>query len=159
MGGHHHHHPHGSDDGDGVVSQRVNSPRFSGPMTRRGHSFKRASSTAAAAAQAKDTTGAGSGSGTAALHEVIDLQINSPRSENGNVHGAAAYDLAVDWKQTHHRYNLRERSGPVEEAGGICANGWFGSAIERAESNGGLYDQSAALQILINQRTYPDYDR
>ncbi|XP_030530492.1 O-fucosyltransferase 35 isoform X2 [Rhodamnia argentea] len=188
--GHHHHHQNGS--ADGGVSQRVNSPRFSGPMTRRGHSFKRASTTTAAA-QAKDSTNASNGSSTSALHEVIDLQINSPRSENGTIHQAAAFDLAVDRKQAYYRYyNLRERVGllrkPVEYVVGdlgskerkklghlmflffcgvclflgvfkICANGWFGSAIERAESNGVLYDQSAALPNLINRRASPDYDR
>ncbi|KAF8034031.1 hypothetical protein BT93_C0340 [Corymbia citriodora subsp. variegata] len=180
------HHHHGS--ADGGVSQRVNSPRFSGPVTRRGPSFKRTN----AAGQAKDSTGANGCNGASAHHEVIDLPIGSPRSENGTVHQGAAVDLAVDRKQTHLRYNLRERVSllrkPVEYVVGdlgskerkklghlmfllfcavclflgvfkICANGWFGSAIERVESDRVLHDQSADLQTLITQRTSPDYDR
>lgn len=134
-----HHHSSNASDG---VSQRVNSPRFSGPMTRRAHSFKRG------------------GGGE------VELQINSPRSEEGlepiperrhghhhvtqRVHGGGAVkgllkkpleSFAVDWR-------LRERKklghwmflvfcgvclfmGVVK----MCATGWLGSAIERAQTN------------------------
>lgn len=173
----HHHHQHGGGGGgaDGGVSQRVNSPRFSGPMTRRGHSFKRAGS-GGGGVQGKD-----SGGGASCHHEVIDLPVGSPRSENGTAHQAAAFDLVIDRRQAHVRYDLGERlrkhlgSKERKKLGHlmfllfcgvclflgvfkICATGWFGSAIERAELDRVLHDQSAARQNVINQRTSSDYD-
>ncbi|KAK6941296.1 hypothetical protein RJ641_026673 [Dillenia turbinata] len=77
-----HNHNNGNNktvSGDGVVSQRVNSPRFSGPMTRRAHSFKRNS------------------------HE-IDVQLNSPRSEH-SISGDG-FDGIIEKK---HILNLNQR--------------------------------------------------
>ncbi|GFY98512.1 O-fucosyltransferase family protein [Actinidia rufa] len=146
-------HGHQSAAADGV-SPRVNSPRFSGPMTRRAHSFKR-----------NNNNNNGSqithNSQNNSYHE-IDLQLNSPRSPV-SVDG-------FDSKLTHHhvtqRVHLRKPTG-FGSAGGaalglglrerkklghwmfflfcgvclfvgvlkICANGWFGSAIERIGSD------------------------
>lgn len=135
-----HHSPPNAAAADGGVSQRLNSPRFSRPMTRRAQSFKR-----------NNNNG----------HE-IDLHLNSPRSElGGNSVSFDGFDSAVEKKQTHlhlgsHRvhgkkptgFGLRERKklgqwmffvfcglclflGVLK----ICANGWFGSAIDRVGSD------------------------
>ncbi|CAA0807153.1 O-fucosyltransferase family protein [Striga hermonthica] len=80
---HHHNHPTATDGGGGL-SQRVSSPRFSGPMTRRAQSFKRnnnsnsnhSSNASQSAAHNSSSSNIG-GHG----HEVIDLHITSPRSE------------------------------------------------------------------------------
>ncbi|XP_050383566.1 O-fucosyltransferase 35 [Argentina anserina] len=90
--GHHHLHSSSTADGGGV-SQRVNSPRFSGSMTRRAHSFKRNpffSSSAAAAAGSNDD-----GGGFSTQYEV-DLQMNSPRYEIG---GGEGPESAAERKQ------------------------------------------------------------
>ncbi|KAL7136857.1 hypothetical protein ABFS83_10G057500 [Erythranthe nasuta] len=86
--GHHHnsHHHHtaaaAADDGGGL-SQRVNSPRFSGPMTRRAHSFKRNNNqnNNNSNNSSQNTNNGNSTSGSSHHHEIIDLQLNSPRSE------------------------------------------------------------------------------
>ncbi|KAM5547232.1 O-fucosyltransferase 35 [Rosa sericea] len=80
----HHHHLHNTTTADGGVSQRVNSPRFSGAMTRRAHSFKRNPSSSAGAGNNDD---GGSGGGFSTQYEV-DLQMNSPRSEIGGSSGS-----------------------------------------------------------------------
>ncbi|KAL0410420.1 UNVERIFIED_CONTAM: O-fucosyltransferase 35 [Sesamum latifolium] len=88
MGHHHnsHHHHHATaTDGAGGLSQRVNSPRFSGPMTRRAHSFKRNNnqnnnSNNNSSNSSQNTHNSNSNS-SSHHHEVIDLQLNSPRSE------------------------------------------------------------------------------
>ncbi|KAK6944749.1 GDP-fucose protein O-fucosyltransferase [Dillenia turbinata] len=137
---HNHNSNNNSVIGDGVVSQTVSSPRFSGPMTRRAHSFKRNS------------------------HE-IDVQLNSPRSEH-SISGDG-FDGIVEKKQN---LNLNQRvhvkpllKKPIMELElelelgglsrqkkrlgpwmflvfcGVClfwglmkisANGWFGSTID-----------------------------
>lgn len=66
---------HNGNDG---VSQRVNSPRFSGPITRRAHSFKRNNNN-----DTHNTTNnlnIINNNGLSSHHE-IDLPVNSPRSE------------------------------------------------------------------------------
>ncbi|KAK4415759.1 O-fucosyltransferase 35 [Sesamum alatum] len=86
---HHHHHHATATDGAGGLSQRVNSPRFSGPMTRRAHSFKRnnnnnqnsnnnSNNNSSNSSQNAHNSSSNSSSHH---HEVIDLQLNSPRSE------------------------------------------------------------------------------
>lgn len=141
------HHHHNTSDG---VPQRVNSPRFSGPMTRRAHSFKR--------------------HGAATGNSEVELQINSPRSEE-------ALEPILERKHGHHHHHhhsvtqrthggvmkgflkrplesivvdlgLREKKkfghwmfllfcgvcffmGVLK----ICATGWLGSAIEKAQTN------------------------
>ncbi|XP_077230346.1 O-fucosyltransferase 35-like [Tasmannia lanceolata] len=125
------------------VSQRINSPRFSRPMTRRAHSFKRNNN---------------------GNHE-IDLSINSPRSENssnpGSIDGSESiFERRQNGKNLFKKpptiivdLGLRERKklghwvflvfcsvclfwGLLK----ICANGWFGSEIEKA----GNYQESGS---------------
>ncbi|KAL0346755.1 UNVERIFIED_CONTAM: O-fucosyltransferase 35 [Sesamum calycinum] len=89
MGHHHnsHHHHHATaTDGGGGLSQRVNSPRFSGPMTRRAHSFKRNNNqnnnnSSNNHSNSSQNTHNSSSNSSSHHHEVIDLQLNSPRSE------------------------------------------------------------------------------
>ncbi|XP_061361537.1 O-fucosyltransferase 35 [Gastrolobium bilobum] len=156
---------HHRNNSDGV-SQRVNSPRFSGPMTRRAHSFKRSG-----AAAGNSATGGGS-------HHEIELQINSPRSEEG-------LEPVLEKKHGHHHVSQRVHGGvvrgllkkPIEsvivDLGlrekkklghwmflvfcgvclflgvlKICATGWLGSAIETAQSNQELSDSIASLNLM-----------
>ncbi|XP_057767096.1 O-fucosyltransferase 35 [Salvia miltiorrhiza] len=89
---HHHHHPTATDGGGGGLSQRVNSPRFSGPMTRRAHSFKRNNSNSNSNNNSNNgnnnnnnsshNTQSSSNNSASHQHEVIDLNLNSPRSES-----------------------------------------------------------------------------
>ncbi|XP_043721382.1 O-fucosyltransferase 35 [Telopea speciosissima] len=153
------HQQHGNSDG---VSQRINSPRFAGSMTRRAHSFKRKNSNSS------------SGNSHSSQHE-IDVQINSPRSENP-VYPALHEELdsPSGRKQTHNQ-NHRVHAGVAPLFGKncnllkkplgsviadlvlrqrrrlrgwmfflfcgfclflgilkICANGWFGASVEPA---------------------------
>lgn len=105
--GHHHH-----DGGDGVP-QHVNSPRFSGPMTRRAQSFKRGGS-----GGSSSNTHIGGGdnsnnnsSSTLRVHHEIDLPLNSPRSEIASGSGldpSGGFESAMSRK--HQTYGqLRER--------------------------------------------------
>ncbi|KAJ4829939.1 O-fucosyltransferase 35 [Turnera subulata] len=96
----------------------INSPRFSGPMTRRAHSFKRNNNSGSNTANNGNTHntnssnsnssnsnnigGSSSSGNTAGLatHHEIDLQINSPRSESAadggltqRVHGGVVRGL------------------------------------------------------------------
>ncbi|KAK9948089.1 hypothetical protein M0R45_003677 [Rubus argutus] len=104
----HHHHLHNT-TADGGVSQRVNSPRFSGAMTRRAHSFKRNPSTAANK-DSKDNNGSSQsnndgcgGSGGFSTQYEIDLQMNSPRSEIGGNSGSGdGFDSVMERKQSSH---------------------------------------------------------
>ncbi|KAF8370138.1 hypothetical protein HHK36_031833 [Tetracentron sinense] len=159
-------HQNGSDG----VPQRVNSPRFSGPMTRRAQSFKR-------------------NNNNHSNHHEIDLHLNSPRSEfPNNPVSADGVESVSERKQSHHQkqrfqvgvasqfgnnifkkpvgsvvvdLGLRERKrlghwmflvfcgmclfwGVLK----ICANGWFGSAIERAGTYQGLSDTSITGQTV-----------
>ncbi|XP_022999202.1 O-fucosyltransferase 35 [Cucurbita maxima] len=66
---------HNSNDG---VSQRVNSPRFSGPITRRAHSFKRNNNSNDINNSTNSNTIQNNGLSS---HHEIDLPVNSPRSE------------------------------------------------------------------------------
>ncbi|OVA08357.1 GDP-fucose protein O-fucosyltransferase [Macleaya cordata] len=152
-----------SNNSDGV-SQRVNSPRFSGPMTRRGASFKR-------------------NNHHQNNHHEIDLQINSPRSETqNNILSVDGSDSVLEKKQSqiqnqrvHHGgssvvplfgKSVRER----KKLGhlmflvfcGVClflgvlkifANGLFGSAVERASSYQDLSD------ISIKDRTISSFQK
>ncbi|KDP33910.1 hypothetical protein JCGZ_07481 [Jatropha curcas] len=172
-----HHHNHNSTDG---VSQRVNSPRFSGSMTRRAHSFKRSNTSSSTSPRnnngnthntqicSTNTTTSSSNS-----HE-IDLQVNSPRSES----------VEVFERQTHQYVTQRVHGGVVKsllnKKGGfgsavaelglrekkklghlmffvfcgvclflgvlkICANGWFGSALDRATFDQDLLDSTTQM--------------
>lgn len=83
------HTSNGNASADGVV----NSPRFKGPMTRRAPSFKRDGSA--------NTNSSTSGGGLLGTHYEIDLQINTPRSENGTVQSPRSH--------RHHHHGVRER--------------------------------------------------
>ncbi|CAH2079466.1 unnamed protein product [Thlaspi arvense] len=115
MGHHLHHH----DGGDGVP-QHVNSPRFSGPMTRRAQSFKRGGSggsssnnTHVGISGGDNNTGSSTTTNhsTLRVHHEIDLQLNSPRSEIASGSGldpSSAFESAINRK--HQTYGqLRER--------------------------------------------------
>ncbi|KAL2514205.1 O-fucosyltransferase 35 [Forsythia ovata] len=81
--GHHHnsHHHHHATAADGGVSQRVNSSRFSGPMTCRAHSFKHNNKKSSQKTH-NTSSSANNGGSLNSHHEIIDLQLNSPRSES-----------------------------------------------------------------------------
>lgn len=164
--GHNHH--HSTNDG---VSQRVNSPRFSGSMTRRAHSFKRNNNNNNGNSHTSISNNA-TPSTSLSPHCEIELQANSPRSEIGtNLVSAEVLEPVLERKHAHHvtqrvhgravksflktpieyfvvDLSLREKRkighwmfivfcgmclflGVLK----ICATGWFGSAIERAESS------------------------
>lgn len=150
--GHPNHHQSNATS-DGAISQRVNSPRFSGPMTRRAQSFKRNNNTSTH----NNTT-----------QYEIDLPVNSPRSELAvNSVSADGFDTNVEKKQPHH-HNLTQRVHTKKHDGGaisvdlilggkkklgqwmffvfcgvclflgvfkICANGWFGSVMQTVGSD------------------------
>ena len=108
--GHHHH-----DGGDGVP-QHVNSPRFSGPMTRRAQSFKRGgsggnSSSSTHIGGGDNSNNNSSSSSTLRVHHEIDLPLNSPRSEIASGSGidpSGGFESAMSRK--HQTYGqLRER--------------------------------------------------
>lgn len=150
----HSNHHQSSANTDGTISQRVNSPRFSGPMTRRAQSFKR------------NNTNNTTQTNNTAQYE-IDLPGNSPRSEFAvNSVSADGFDTIVEKKQPHH-HNLTQRVHTKKLYGAIsvdlilggkkklgqwmffvfcglclflgvfkiCANGWFGSVIQRVGSD------------------------
>ncbi|KAK4565153.1 hypothetical protein RGQ29_006993 [Quercus rubra] len=120
--GHHHHH-HNSSDG---ISQRVSSPRFSGPMTRRAHSFKRNNSennnNNNSTSNSTNNSGTSGGSGnttTLSTHHEIDVHIGSPRSEMGtspvSPDGFDSTSSALERKHHHlhhvsHRVNIHGSS-------------------------------------------------
>lgn len=97
---------HNASDG---VSQRVNSPRFSGPMTRRTHSFKRGNSSGNA-----HNNGSSKGGGGFDPHYEIDVHLNSPRSEIcGSPVSGDGFDVVLERKQTHH-VNQRVHGGVLK---------------------------------------------
>ncbi|KAK4479032.1 hypothetical protein RD792_014543 [Penstemon davidsonii] len=171
-----HHHATDGEGGGGGVSQRVNSPKFSGPMTRRAHSFKRNSSS-------PKTHNNNSSNNN---HE-IDFQLNSPRSEipvsaDGNESSRPVHVSGV-----LQRVHLRKRISSISvDLGGlglelkerkklgqwmflmfcgvclfmgvfkICATGWFGSAIDiKLGNNQDLYDSTSSL---LHQRDQGFHD-
>lgn len=158
--GHHHH--HNTSDG-GVSHQRVNSPRFTGSMTRRAHSFKRNNTHN----NSNEINTNASGSSFSTHHE-IDVPLNSPRSEIGPSSGSCDTSEFKQQVGNHASQRVHLRSllkkpvvgSVVLELGfrekkklghwmflvfcgvclflgvfKICVNGWFGSAIEKAASN------------------------
>ncbi|XP_021640065.2 O-fucosyltransferase 35 isoform X2 [Hevea brasiliensis] len=170
--GHHSHSPQHSHETTDGVSQRVNSPRFSGLMTRRAHSFKRNNTNATAAHATTTTTttnrntqvtNTNNNNGTNS-HE-INLQVNSPRSEHVEVFerqghpqnvtqrihggvaksllnkkggfGSAVVDLGFRERRRLGHWMFFVFCGVCLFLGvlKICANGWFGSALERAPSS------------------------
>ncbi|KAK9275434.1 hypothetical protein L1049_022699 [Liquidambar formosana] len=181
MGFHH----HTTNDG---VSQRVNSPRFSGPMTRRAHSFKRTNNT-----HSNGNSSSSNNSNSLNTHHEIDVQLNSPRSEIVNCSDSGDGFEPVPEKRPTHHVNQRVHGGVVKsllrkpvgfavvDLGfrgrkklghwmflgfcgvclflgvlKICANGWFGSAIERAGSSQDLPD-SSITRLNMMDRSSHDY--
>ncbi|XP_012573345.1 O-fucosyltransferase 35 [Cicer arietinum] len=157
-----HHHNTTSSDG---VSQRVNSPRFSGPMTRRAHSFKRNNTHNAAANNA-----VGGGGGALSTHSEVELQKGlEPALERKHGHhhhlhphvsqrvhgGVVKAFLKRPLESIVDDLGFRERKkighwmflvfcgvclfmGVLK----ICATGWLGSAIEKAQSSKELSDSN-----------------
>lgn len=150
------------------VSQRVNSPRFSGPMTRRAQSFKRNNANGSAAVSG----------GALSTHNEVELQINSPRSEevlepvskhvhhhhhhvSQRVHGGVVKgflkrpleSIAVDFgfreKKKLGHWMFLVFCGVCLFMGvlKICATGWLGSAIEKAQS----YQVSILFNIIFGR--------
>ncbi|MCD9638421.1 O-fucosyltransferase 35 [Datura stramonium] len=184
--GHHHnnHHSHHHSTATDGVPQRVNSPRFSGPMTRRAHSFKRTNNSN----QNAQNTSSSSTTGTLNTHHEIDVPLNSPRSET-NANLADEYEILVEKKHSHlsnvvQRVHLRKKleSLTVDFGFGLelkgrkklghwmflvfcgmclfmgvlkfCAYGWFGSAIERVSYSQDSYDSLVGQQNLRDQSTH-----
>lgn len=108
------HHLHHQNGGDGVP-QHLNSPRFSGPMTRRAQSFKRGGSGGSSSNNSHVGVSSGDNNGTTTttmrVHHEIDLSLNSPRSEIVSGSGSdpsSGFDSAINRK--HQTYGqLRER--------------------------------------------------
>uniref|UniRef100_A0A5B7AMP5 O-fucosyltransferase family protein n=1 Tax=Davidia involucrata TaxID=16924 RepID=A0A5B7AMP5_DAVIN len=180
--GHQQHHSHHHNTATDGVSLRVNSPRFSGPMTRRAQSFKRNNN--------NNNSTAAQNSNTFSTHHEIDLPLNSPRSElDTNSVSVDGVDSVLEKRQTHHHLSQRVHVKKPMAIGSvgmdlvfsekkklghwmflvfcgvclflgvlkICANGWFGSAIERIESNQDVTDSSFAHPNLINQSSHDGY--
>ncbi|XP_062091160.1 O-fucosyltransferase 35 isoform X2 [Humulus lupulus] len=114
-----HHHQHNTSDG---VSQRVNSPRFSGPMTRRAHSFKRNVNNSQnsniinnGGSSIGNIGGGGHGNNGSGLspHHEIELQLTSPRSEIGsNTVSVDGLDSVMERRLPHY-VNQRFHVGGV----------------------------------------------
>ncbi|WCJ42788.1 O-fucosyltransferase family protein [Euphorbia peplus] len=91
---------HSTNDG---ISSRVNSPRFSGPMTRRAHSFKRNNTLSSSVANNNNNGSSNANplnpSTTSSSSHEIDLPLNSPRSES----------VEVFERQSHLQQHLTQR--------------------------------------------------
>ncbi|KAF5185679.1 O-fucosyltransferase family protein [Thalictrum thalictroides] len=147
---------HCSSTSDGV-SQRINSPRFSGPMTRRLHSFKRSNNNS----NNNNNCNQSNNSNIQNTHHEIDLQINSPRAEalSSNTVLGDGLEAVSEKKQTHHQNQRNYHVGSLLGKNGkekkrlghlmflvfcgvcllmgllkFCAIGLFGSAVEKAQS-------------------------
>ncbi|KAK9102447.1 hypothetical protein Sjap_019701 [Stephania japonica] len=136
---------------DGPDSQRINSPRYSGPMTRRAFSFKRNNN--------NNNHHHNNNNNNTTTHNEIQLQLNSPRSPSA-IEGdwGDGSDPIVEKRQQNQRFQI-VRSGLVPLFGrsikekkrfghymflvfcGFClflgvlrisANGWFGFVVDRA---------------------------
>ncbi|GLT74290.1 hypothetical protein SLA2020_460950 [Shorea laevis] len=164
------HHRNTSDD----VSLLVHSPRFSGPMTRRAHSFKRGGNTQNNAGS--NNSGAGNnGSGNSlSVHHEIDLQLNSPRSEgrpnsvladglSQRVHGGVVksllrkpgvgsmvFELGLRETRKLRHWMFFAFCGVCLFLGvfKICATWWLGSTIESVALNQDYSDSSTRLGVL-----------
>ncbi|GAB2219250.1 hypothetical protein Droror1_Dr00006883 [Drosera rotundifolia] len=108
----HHYGPNSTDD---ASSNRVNSPRFSGPMTRRAHSFKRTGNNGNAGGNG------GIGNGTLSVHHEIDVgtppsssDSQSPGGEGVTANQAISgdgFDSFMEKKQTHLRFGTISQRG------------------------------------------------
>ncbi|XWS26603.1 hypothetical protein CRYUN_Cryun26dG0044900 [Craigia yunnanensis] len=174
------HHHHNTSDG---VSQRVNSPRFSGPMTRRAHSFKRNNGNSQTTTSSNNAVGSsngnnnGSNGNNLSVHHEIDMQLNSPRSEVGDVVsvsieglsqrkglirkpsvGSMVLDFGLKERKKLGHWMFLVFCGVCLFLGvfKICATGWFGSTIETITSNQDLSDASTNRPKLMDQGSH-DY--
>ncbi|XP_074339382.1 O-fucosyltransferase 35-like isoform X2 [Apium graveolens] len=131
-----------NDGSSSSISQRLNSPRFSGPMTRRTQSFKRNNSN---------------------FSTTIDLPLNSPRSDLGvNLKSGDGFDSSDEKKQTHvqflsQRVKIKKHSKKLGKwmflgFFGVClflgvlkifAFGWFGSGGDKVghDQHSGIWSQ------------------
>lgn len=168
MGHINHHHQSTANDGGGI-SQRVNSPRFSGPMTRRAQSFKRNNNNSSS----QNTS---SNNNNNNFSTTIDLPVNSPRSEIGvNSVSTDGFDASIEKKQTH-LHNLTQRVKSKKHSKKlvgqwmffafcgvclflgvfkICANGWFGSVIDKVGSD---QDSFYSMDTGINRMDKQSHD-
>ncbi|KAK8572713.1 hypothetical protein V6N13_048294 [Hibiscus sabdariffa] len=95
MAYHTQHQNHNAIDG---VSPRVHSPRFSGPMTRRGHSFKHNNNgntqagTGASVVDSCNTDNSENNDNNLSVHHEIDLPLNSPNSKVGGAVGLVSIE-------------------------------------------------------------------
>ncbi|XP_059283919.1 O-fucosyltransferase 35 isoform X1 [Lycium ferocissimum] len=106
--GHHHnnHHSHHHSTATDGIPQRVNSPRFSGPMTRRAHSFKRTNNNTTQNNTSSTTSSTSGTTTTLNTHHEIDV-LNSPTSEtNAN---NLTDEILVEKKQFSHLSNVIQR--------------------------------------------------
>ncbi|XP_057422268.1 O-fucosyltransferase 35 [Lotus japonicus] len=172
-------HHHNTSDG---VAQRVNSPRFSGPMTRRAHSFKRNNNN-----NNGNNSGNSSNSNSLSTHNEVELQINSPRSEEGlepvleRKHGGHHHHHVT--QRVHVKSLLKKRiESIVVDLGSrekkklghwmflvfcgvclfmgvlkICATGWLGSALDKAQFNNQELPDSIGISSLnlMDQNSLP----
>uniref|UniRef100_A0A2P2MCD6 O-fucosyltransferase family protein n=1 Tax=Rhizophora mucronata TaxID=61149 RepID=A0A2P2MCD6_RHIMU len=169
---HSHHLNHNTSDG---VSPRVNSPRFSGAMTRRTQSFKRNNATGNNGNSSNNH--ANSGFGTGADHG-IDLPVSSPRSDSlddyhqilsQRAHGrvvkslmhkkgsfGSMMDLGLRERRKLGRWFFFLFCGACLFLGlfKICANGWFGSTLETVASEQDLSNSIKSTQSSESSRIY-----
>ncbi|GKV53299.1 hypothetical protein SLEP1_g59831 [Rubroshorea leprosula] len=167
MSHHHtqHHHHNTSDD----VSLLVHSPRFSGPVTRRAHSFKRSGNTQNTAGSNNSGAGNNGNGNSLSVHHEIDLQLNSPRSEgrpnsvsadglSQRVHGGVVksllrkpgvgsmvFELGLRETRKLRHWMFFAFCGVCLFLGvfKICATWWLGSTIESVASNQVLTQSSS----------------
>ncbi|XP_027175103.1 LOW QUALITY PROTEIN: O-fucosyltransferase 35 [Coffea eugenioides] len=123
----HSHHHHHSAAADGAVSQRVNSPRFSGPMTRRATSFKRQNNNNNNRDNGSNHSSQTKDNNSNSSHE-INVQLNSPRSENySNANSGDGFDSSVEKRQTR-LGNLTQRVHSKRKIGSFGMD--FGLGLE-----------------------------
>ncbi|KAL8102688.1 O-fucosyltransferase 35-like isoform X1 [Apium graveolens] len=143
-----------NDGSSSSISQRLNSPRFSGPMTRRTQSFKRNNSN---------------------FSTTIDLPLNSPRSDLGvNLKSGDGFDSSDEKKQTHvqflsQRVKIKKHSKKLGKwmflgFFGVClflgvlkifAFGWFGSGGDKV---GHDQDSFYSMDTGINRMEKQSHD-
>ncbi|XP_027336340.1 O-fucosyltransferase 35-like isoform X1 [Abrus precatorius] len=149
---------HNNNNPNNVVdgfTHRVNSPRYTGSMTRRAHSFKRSSNN-------------NSGS---AVNE-IELQINSPRSPLGSATAAEGLSLDPVLKRKHHHHHRVSHKERNKKLGhwmfllfcGVClflallkifASGWwFQFAIDSGDESIQEQFDSITSQNLKDQSSH-----
>ncbi|KAK1377825.1 O-fucosyltransferase family protein [Heracleum sosnowskyi] len=159
--GHVNHHLQSTTNDGSSISQRVNSPRFSGPMTRRAQSFKRNNNNSTNAQSNFSTT--------------IDLPVNSPRSDLGvDSNSGDGFGSSDEKKQTHvhflsQRVKIKRHSKKLGQwmflgfcgvclflgVCKICAFGWFGSGGDRV---GNYQDSFYSMDTGINRMEKQSHD-